>query len=111
MVENDVMNTIDNQPEVVQPIEAVKSPVILDEENSSISNANQLEAIVQSGITNSPTIPRASSNVNNSSDGSIDFAKKKHNPSIPKLPPKCIVPVKVNRQAVQKRLVSSSPYL
>lgn len=75
MVENDVINTIDNKPEVVQPIEAVKSPVISDEENSSISNENQLEIIVRSGITNSPTIPCASSNVNNSSDGSIDSAK------------------------------------
>ena len=75
MVENDVINTIDNKPEVVQPIEAVKSPVISDEENSSISNENQLEMIVRSGITNSPTIPCASSNVNNSSDGSIDSTK------------------------------------
>jgi len=75
MVVNDEINVINNQPEVVQPLEAVKSHLISDEENSTNSNDNQLEAIVPIGIVNSPKIPCVSNNDNCSSPGSIDPPK------------------------------------
>ena len=80
MVANDKINTIDNQPELFQPVEAEKSHLILNEENHSNdtlfnSNDNLLEVIVQIDNVNSPSIPCVSNNDKNSSPGSIDSVK------------------------------------
>ena len=67
MVVNDEINTIDNQPEVIQLLEVKKSHLISAEGNSTNSNGNLLEVIVPIGIVNPPSVP--------CSPGSIDSAK------------------------------------
>ena len=80
MVVNDKINTIDNQSEVIQPVEAEKSHLIPNEENHSNdrpfnSNDNLFEVIVPIDIVNSPSVPCVSNNDKNSSPGSIDSVK------------------------------------
>ena len=62
MVATDKINTIDNQPELIQPVEAEKSHLIPNEENQSNdspfnSNDNPLEEIVPIDSVNSPSVP------------------------------------------------------
>jgi len=66
-IENDEGNIIDNQPEVFQQNKAVKSHLASNEESSLISNNNQVDVNVPTGIGNSPIVPSFSSNDNSNS--------------------------------------------
>ena len=99
MVANDKINTIDNQPELIQPVEAEKSHLIPNEQNHSNdslfnSNDNPLEVIVPIHGVNSPSVLCVSNNDKNSSPGSIDSVKitTYHQP---KLSHKFLAPVKM----------------